>query len=177
MPIGLDEPYRVFISEDPIGFEGGDTNLFAYALNNPITFYDPNGLDPRGVPNPYDPTYSPPIDNPVLRCHVATHNNPVDNLIGAAIVGGPLVALTAPEVVPVVVRAAYTVSATVLANPQILQKATEFVAGTVPGAPPPTPWGYAGSGAAFLIEKFSNLSQPSMGSYSGGSYSGSGTGK
>jgi RHS repeat-associated protein len=32
-----------FISEDPIGFEGGDTNLFAYADNNPLLLIDPDG--------------------------------------------------------------------------------------------------------------------------------------
>ena len=32
-----------FISEDPIGFNGGSINLYAYVLNNPITFVDPNG--------------------------------------------------------------------------------------------------------------------------------------
>ncbi len=33
-----------FISEDPIGFEGGETNLFAYVGNNPILLIDPSGL-------------------------------------------------------------------------------------------------------------------------------------
>ena len=33
-----------FISEDPIGFEGGDVNFYAYVLNNPIRFQDPFGL-------------------------------------------------------------------------------------------------------------------------------------
>lgn len=33
-----------FISEDPIGFNGGDVNLYAYALNNPTRFVDPLGL-------------------------------------------------------------------------------------------------------------------------------------
>jgi RHS repeat-associated protein len=32
-----------FISEDPIGFEGGDVNLYAYASNNPVNFFDSNG--------------------------------------------------------------------------------------------------------------------------------------
>jgi RHS repeat-associated protein len=32
-----------FISEDPIGFEGG-INLYAYCLNNPILFIDPLGV-------------------------------------------------------------------------------------------------------------------------------------
>lgn len=33
-----------FISEDPIGFEGGDINLFAYVGNDPINHVDPLGL-------------------------------------------------------------------------------------------------------------------------------------
>jgi len=33
-----------FISKDPIGFEGGDVNLFGYVQNNPINATDPIGL-------------------------------------------------------------------------------------------------------------------------------------
>jgi hypothetical protein len=33
-----------FISEDPIGFNGGDVNLYAYVLNNPANFRDPTGF-------------------------------------------------------------------------------------------------------------------------------------
>ncbi len=33
-----------FISEDPLGFGGGDVNLYAYVLNNPVMFNDPLGL-------------------------------------------------------------------------------------------------------------------------------------
>jgi uncharacterized protein RhaS with RHS repeats len=33
-----------FISEDPIGFDGGDVNLYAYAGNNPVNLTDPPGL-------------------------------------------------------------------------------------------------------------------------------------
>jgi hypothetical protein len=33
-----------FLSEDPIGFAGGDTNLFAYAGNDPVNSTDPSGL-------------------------------------------------------------------------------------------------------------------------------------
>jgi RHS repeat-associated protein len=32
-----------FISEDPIGFLGGDANLYAYAANSPTNFIDPSG--------------------------------------------------------------------------------------------------------------------------------------
>jgi len=33
-----------FVSEDPIGFEGGDVNLYAYVGGNPILLFDPSGL-------------------------------------------------------------------------------------------------------------------------------------
>ncbi|MGH7961736.1 MAG: RHS repeat-associated core domain-containing protein, partial [Candidatus Binatia bacterium] len=32
-----------FISEDPIGFRGGDVNLYGYVSNNPVNFIDPDG--------------------------------------------------------------------------------------------------------------------------------------
>ena len=32
-----------FLSEDPIGFDAGDQNLYRYVANNPITFVDPDG--------------------------------------------------------------------------------------------------------------------------------------
>ena len=33
-----------FLSPDPIGFNGGDTNLYRYVLNNPLRYVDPFGL-------------------------------------------------------------------------------------------------------------------------------------
>jgi RHS repeat-associated protein len=33
-----------FISEDPIGLDAGDLNLYSYVGQNPVTFIDPNGL-------------------------------------------------------------------------------------------------------------------------------------
>jgi RHS repeat-associated protein len=36
-------------SMDPIGFEGGDWNVYEYALSNPINFNDPYGLQATGI--------------------------------------------------------------------------------------------------------------------------------
>jgi RHS repeat-associated protein len=38
-----------FISEDPIGFEGGDVNLYVYVGNNPVLLIDPEGYSGRSV--------------------------------------------------------------------------------------------------------------------------------
>jgi RHS repeat-associated protein len=38
-----------FISKDPIGFLGGDLNLYAYVQNNPINWVDPEGELPRAI--------------------------------------------------------------------------------------------------------------------------------
>jgi RHS repeat-associated protein len=157
-----------FISEDPSGFDGG-INLFIYALNNPITLYDPNGLDPRGWPNPYDPRYSPPLDNPVLRCHVATHNDPVANLKAVA---GIAAISFAPIAIPAAVtggiaavRAAITVAIT---NPQAVQNAAEFAEGLFTPGPPSSPslWNYIGSGAGYAYDYLNKYTSNTVGSSS-----------
>jgi RHS repeat-associated protein len=39
-----------WLSEDPIGFDGGDPNLYRYVGNSPINGYDPTGLTQAGNP-------------------------------------------------------------------------------------------------------------------------------
>jgi len=38
-----------FLSEDPIGFNGGDANLYRYVVNDPIRWFDPTGLRLTGL--------------------------------------------------------------------------------------------------------------------------------
>jgi uncharacterized protein RhaS with RHS repeats len=38
-----------FVSEDPIGFVGGDINVYSYVRNNPLSSSDPLGLTPGVV--------------------------------------------------------------------------------------------------------------------------------
>lgn len=48
-----------WLSKDPIGFHGGDTNLYGYVIQDPINFIDPSGLA-RG--DWWDPrTYAMPV--------------------------------------------------------------------------------------------------------------------
>ena len=35
---------RAFTARDPIGFSGGDSNLYGYVLGDPVRFIDPTGL-------------------------------------------------------------------------------------------------------------------------------------
>ena len=35
-------------SKDPIGFKGGDSNLYGYVLNDPVNLVDRDGLNPVG---------------------------------------------------------------------------------------------------------------------------------
>ncbi len=44
-----------FLSEDPIGFAGGDENLYRYVENNPISFVDLSGLAKAKPPKGIDP--------------------------------------------------------------------------------------------------------------------------
>ena len=39
-----------FITPDPIGFMGGDTNFYRYVGNDPVNFRDPSGLVQSGIP-------------------------------------------------------------------------------------------------------------------------------
>jgi len=56
-----------FISEDPLGFDGGDVNFYGYVGNDPVDFIDPSGLgrlpaDPSGLGGQWvrDPNHRPP---------------------------------------------------------------------------------------------------------------------
>ena len=54
------------MSEDPLGFGGGDTNTYTYPQNNPVLFRDPSGEQffGPGVPGP---VLLKPIESPLLR--------------------------------------------------------------------------------------------------------------
>jgi RHS repeat-associated protein len=50
-----DPVLKRFISEDPIGLSGGDTNLNAYVNGDPVNFVDPHGLKNTATQGPVIP--------------------------------------------------------------------------------------------------------------------------
>lgn len=56
-----------FTAKDPIGFAGGDTNLYAYVMNDPINLTDPLGLKVINLGTlPWVVKPSSDLDAPVL---------------------------------------------------------------------------------------------------------------
>src|SRR5262249_31228672 len=49
-----------WLSEDPAGFKAGESNLYRYVGNHPISSWDPNGLQPQQLP-----LGSPVLDGPI----------------------------------------------------------------------------------------------------------------
>jgi len=82
--IGLDMPYRVIVSEDPQGFNGGDVNLYEYASGNPVNRIDPYGL----FDNPLAkvPSFSSSFPN-------SKYIAPVADIVAGGIEGGFAVSL------------------------------------------------------------------------------------
>src|SRR4028119_1135297 len=42
-----------WLSRDPIGFDGGDFNLYRYVFNSPVNWADPLGFKPNNPSDPY----------------------------------------------------------------------------------------------------------------------------
>ncbi len=56
-----------FLSEDPLGYEAGDANLYRYVLNSPVNYLDPTGEAPVPVAPPPTPLPTPvPTPTPTL---------------------------------------------------------------------------------------------------------------
>ncbi len=62
-----------FLSEDPIGFDGGQLNLTEYVNNDPLNFTDPSGTrtfrpysNPNNRPGHHDPNL-PPVNRPPIK--------------------------------------------------------------------------------------------------------------
>src|SRR5580658_3522832 len=54
---GLDTIKGRWMTEDPIGYAGGDGNLYRYVVNDPIDLREPSGLQPPPTKSVTDPRY------------------------------------------------------------------------------------------------------------------------
>jgi RHS repeat-associated protein len=71
-----------FLGEDPIGFAGGDANLYGYVKRNPVNATDPLGLSP-------DPCHQV-VDNWWDECDKTTDLVAVGWAFGCSVVGGTI---------------------------------------------------------------------------------------
>jgi len=153
LPHRSDMPYRVFISEDPIGFDGGDVNLYAYVANNPVLRIDPSGLFSPGPTCMVCEGNSHPLEQMASSTNV--YSNDV-NLTGEQWAAYAGVGLGAPAVAAAGVLAVESAPAVAavnwaLSNPATLatiqREGSDFVTAlATPNSPPPTSaGGYAGA--------------------------------
>jgi RHS repeat-associated protein len=80
-----------FTSEDPIGFRGGDVNLYGYVRNEPFRHKDPHGLDILVIEN--GPTGDNPFGHTALAISgrgLITYGNADPAVDGRNLIGGPV---------------------------------------------------------------------------------------
>jgi RHS repeat-associated protein len=162
-----DPAVRRFISEDPIGFEGGDLNLYAYVGNNPIIFIDPNGLKMSDIPGAIFKAFSgagnalvdiaqngPTEAKALMAFAAATEIVP---LAYAAAISAPVTAM-APSLGSAIARGMVAAGSPIAQ--QSIQATADFVSSYfVPGPPSPSVAGYAGSGLSWAVDQFSKNKQ------------------
>jgi RHS repeat-associated protein len=159
-------------AKDPILFAGGDTDLYGYCLNDPVSYIDPTGrvlqallpalyflaakagamavayggfkLAEQGVKLAANAC-------PEARINEKGMSEAIDRafVITGAINAGEVLAFGA-------VNAAVeyqALSVAVLSNPAAIQSSADFIQGALqPGPPPPTIPGYAGAGSRYLYD-------------------------
>jgi RHS repeat-associated protein len=65
-----------FISEDPIGFNGGDINFYVYVVNNPANFRDPTGLQRADRDRPGDIEWARGLKKAIDRMPISPAEKP-----------------------------------------------------------------------------------------------------
>lgn len=132
-----------FISEDPIGFEGGDLNLYVYVGNNPINRVDPLGLfDAYPSMSSTWMNYGKGGGNWLASQANQLSEQPIKSqtlMVAGAMAAIPIVAAFIPEALGYL-----------LVHPKTIQYAGDFLFG-IPqelGPPPPSLSGYAGAFAS-----------------------------
>ena len=147
-----------FISEDPLGFGGGDVNLYVYGGNNPVLVVDPWGKE-SGYP--YTPTWSD------VRTAGQSAVSATRQGVGAAVnltVNGPaparytlqgaLTIAGAPVAGSGAMATGRVIMNVARANPGAVQAAQDFISSALPGVPELSKAGIAGVVAGRLYDEY-----------------------
>jgi RHS repeat-associated protein len=143
-------------AKDPIGFDGGVTDLYGYVVNNPVNFIDLYGLEMSDILPGIGTAIVEGINGGAYAvgeaakatADIAVNGHPLaQTAIGIAVVSeaAPLLGATA------IIASPAATSAIIAAGPY-----TPFISDAtqgffLPGPPPPTPGGYAGTSARQFI--------------------------
>jgi len=143
-------------AKDPIFFDGGDTDLYGYVLNNPVNLIDPSGLEFSDI--------LPGIKKAIVEgtkggayavgeaakatADIAMHGHPLAQVaIGVAVVS-EIAPLSGAAVISVLPTATSVIIISAPHSPVI----SDFTQGFfIQSPPPPSPAGYAGMSARQFI--------------------------
>ncbi|HHL33855.1 MAG TPA: RHS repeat-associated core domain-containing protein, partial [Desulfobulbaceae bacterium] len=167
-----------FISEDPLGFDGGDVNLYVYGQNNPVLLVDPWGLEGSLAGRIWHDAVYASQQGFHAAVGLATNGPaPARYTLQSALVlaGAPLAAAGMTEAGPAMATAGRAIMNVARANPGAIETATviteAIIGATVPGPPSATspspyaaPAAYAGSGARWLYDQY-NQSPSNIGNH------------
>lgn len=131
-----------FLSQDPIGFQGGDANLYRYVRNNPISRTDPTGL------------YSEYLQAVINESYGRGEVQPIVNAVntGAKIAGDAAVVGVGVAAVGGLTYASFTNPAVgVPASVAAVEGFIKGVTGEQTGFPPMTP---VDAGVGFAAEQY-----------------------
>jgi len=149
-------------AKDPIGFSGGDIDLYGYCLNDPVNWVDPYGFSAAG--DVYRGIITAVTEGTKGAAYSVVHAS--KDIAQLAIEGDPYVKTVlgiaaVSEVVPLACAAGYyavpaatAATTATLTNPAAIEFASDFLQGAIPGsAPPPTIGGGLGTAANILYNK------------------------
>lgn len=119
-----------FLSADPIGFGGGDVNLYRYVWNNPQRYTGPKGLC---VPTPFGGCFPGPSFLGIQNLQQAQAFTEATARVGVVAGAAACGALAAPAIVSAGVSAATTVTSACLSNPVLCQEVGIAAVGGVLG--------------------------------------------
>ncbi|MFH2218846.1 MAG: RHS repeat-associated core domain-containing protein [Pseudomonadota bacterium] len=152
-------------AKDPIFFAGGDTDLYGYCLNNPISLTDPLGLEfsdilpgiKKAIVEGYKGSTYAVSETTTSIVDIAMNGHPLaKTALGIAFISEsvPLAGAVGIYGSPFIISAAYNAA-------PYSEAIVDFTFGWFTSIGPPSGWGYLSSGTKYLYEMIRDIiSQP-----------------